>query len=44
MCKEMPIIPVNKMVNPKRIIGKMQGQGRGEAQEAIKYINIFQSE
>jgi hypothetical protein len=22
MCKEMPVIPVNKVVGPKRIIGK----------------------
>jgi hypothetical protein len=22
MCKEMPVIPVNKVVDPKRIIGK----------------------
>jgi hypothetical protein len=32
MCKEMPVIPVNKVVDPKRIIGKMEGQGGGEAQ------------
>jgi hypothetical protein len=32
MCKEMPVIPVNKMVDPKRIIGKMEGRGGGEAQ------------
>jgi hypothetical protein len=32
MCKEMPFIPVNKVVDPKRIIGtKMEGCG-GEAQ------------
>jgi hypothetical protein len=22
MCKEMPVIPINKVVDPKRIIGK----------------------
>jgi hypothetical protein len=32
MCKEMPVIPVNKVVDPKRTIGKMEGQGGGEAQ------------
>jgi hypothetical protein len=25
MCKELPVIPVNKMVDPKRIIGKNGG-------------------
>jgi hypothetical protein len=28
----MPVIPVNKVVDPKRIIKKMEGQGGGEAQ------------
>jgi hypothetical protein len=28
----MPVIPVNKVVDPKRIIGKMEVQGGGEAQ------------
>jgi hypothetical protein len=32
MCKEMPVILVNKVVDPKRIIGKMEGRGGGEAQ------------
>jgi hypothetical protein len=32
MCKEMPVIRVNKVVDPKRIIGKkMEGRGGGEA-------------
>jgi hypothetical protein len=31
MCKEMPVIPVNKVVDPKRII-REKGQGGGEAQ------------
>jgi hypothetical protein len=31
MCKELPVILVNMVVDPKRIIGKMEGQG-GEAQ------------
>jgi hypothetical protein len=41
MCKELPVIPVNKVVNPKRIIGKKEGQGGGEAQgvaDTKKYI------
>jgi hypothetical protein len=25
MCKEMPVIPVNRVVDPKSIIGKMEG-------------------
>jgi hypothetical protein len=32
MCKEMPVIPVNKVADPKRIIGKTEGRGGGEAQ------------
>jgi hypothetical protein len=32
MSKEMPVIPVNKVVDSKRIIGKMEGLGGGEAQ------------
>jgi hypothetical protein len=32
MCKEMPVIPVNKVVDLKIIIRKMEGQGSGEAQ------------
>jgi hypothetical protein len=31
MCKKMPVILVNRVVDPKRIIGKMEGRG-GEAQ------------
>jgi hypothetical protein len=31
MCKEMPVIPVDRVVDKKRIMGKMEGQG-GEAQ------------
>jgi hypothetical protein len=30
--KEMPVIPVNRVVDPKRIIGKMEGHGGEEAQ------------
>jgi hypothetical protein len=32
MCKELPVILVNKVVDPKRIIRKTEGQGGGEAQ------------
>jgi hypothetical protein len=32
MCKEMPVVPVNKVGDPTRIIGKMEGLGGGEAQ------------
>jgi hypothetical protein len=32
MCKEMLVIPVNRVVDMKKIIGKMEGQGGGEAQ------------
>jgi hypothetical protein len=32
MCKEMPVIPVNRVVDPKRIIKKTEGQEGGEAQ------------
>jgi hypothetical protein len=27
MCKEMPVIPINRVLDKKRIIGKMEGQG-----------------
>jgi hypothetical protein len=29
MCKEMPVIPVNRVVDPKRIIRKNGGLRRG---------------
>jgi hypothetical protein len=33
MCKEMPVIPVNRVVDPKRIIGKKwRAKEGGEAQ------------
>jgi hypothetical protein len=32
MCKEMPVIPVNRVVDTKRIIGKMDGGGGEKAQ------------
>jgi hypothetical protein len=46
MCKEMPVIPVNKVVDPKRIIGKNGGprrrrgtRDRGPKNKNIKYKN-----
>jgi hypothetical protein len=35
MCKKLPVIPVNKAVDPKRIIRKMWVQGGGEAQGVV---------
>jgi hypothetical protein len=33
MCKELPVTPVNRVVDKKRIIGKkMESQGGGKAQ------------
>jgi hypothetical protein len=32
MCKDLPVIPVNRVVHKKRIIGKMEGQGGRDAQ------------
>jgi hypothetical protein len=32
MWKEMPVIPVNRVVDMKRIMEKREGQGGGEAQ------------
>jgi hypothetical protein len=32
MCKEMPVIPVIRVVDTEIIIGKMEGQGGGEAE------------
>jgi hypothetical protein len=41
MCKELPVTPVNRVVDKKRIIGKkMESQGGGKAQ--TKSINIGQ--
>jgi hypothetical protein len=40
MCKEMPVIPVDRVVNKKRIIGKNGGPRRkGEAQGATDQKN-----
>jgi hypothetical protein len=32
MCKEMPVIPVNRVVDPKKKWEKLEGRGGGEAQ------------
>jgi hypothetical protein len=32
MCKEMPVIPVNRLVDKIKIIGKNEGRGGGEVQ------------
>jgi hypothetical protein len=42
MCKKMLVIPVNRVVDPKRIIGKMESQGGGEAQGVAGYIHRLQ--
>jgi hypothetical protein len=34
MCKEMPFIPVERVVDKERKIRKMEGPGGGEAQGA----------
>jgi hypothetical protein len=42
MCKEMAVIPVDRGVDMKRIIRKMEGQGGGQAQGvADQKINFF---
>jgi hypothetical protein len=48
MCKEMPVIPVNKVVDPKRIIGKDGGPRRRESHKGLltppkKLTYIFQN-
>jgi hypothetical protein len=32
MCKEMLVIPVNRVVAREELLGKMEGRGGGEAQ------------
>jgi hypothetical protein len=42
MCKEMPAIPFNRVLDPKRIAGKkMEGRGGGEAQGIADPIKLF---
>jgi hypothetical protein len=43
MCKEMPVIPVDRVADKKRIIRKMEGRGGGEAQGVADPKNIFNS-
>jgi hypothetical protein len=38
MCKEMPVIPVNKAVDPKRIIRKNGGPGRRRGTRGCKKV------
>jgi hypothetical protein len=44
MCKEMPVIAVNKVVDPKRIIQKNGGRGGGEAQGVADPKKILHNE
>jgi hypothetical protein len=37
----MPVIPVNRVLDKKRIFGKMEGQGGGEAQGVADPKKIF---
>jgi hypothetical protein len=41
MCKEMPVIPVNKVVDPKRIIGKNGGLRRRRGTRALTQKKLF---
>jgi hypothetical protein len=47
MCKEMPVIPVNKVVDPKRIIGKRRAEEEERHKESLtpknqiyNYLNL----
>jgi hypothetical protein len=35
MCKEMLVILLNRVVDPRKNIGKMEGQGGGEAHGVV---------
>jgi hypothetical protein len=41
MCKELPLIPVNKVMDPKKIIGKNGGPRRRSGTYFFKFLNIF---
>jgi hypothetical protein len=41
MCEEMAVILVDRVVDKKRIIGKMEGQGGGEAQGVTDTIKTY---
>jgi hypothetical protein len=40
MCKEMLFIPVNTVVDTRRIIGKMEGRGGGQAQGVTDWSHL----
>jgi hypothetical protein len=41
MCKEMPVIPVNRVVDKRRIIGKNGGPRRRRGTRHMKKTYIF---
>jgi hypothetical protein len=43
MCKKMLVTPVNRVVDKKIIIGKMEGQGGGEPQGVADQKNSLSS-
>jgi hypothetical protein len=36
MCKEMPVIPVNKVEDPERMEGRGEGEAQGVADQKTK--------
>jgi hypothetical protein len=44
MCKEMPVIPINRVVDTKRMIRKMVGRRGGEAQGVAHWADSWQLE
>jgi hypothetical protein len=43
-CKELPVIPVNKVVHKKRIIGKKEGHGGGfDSHQGIRFLGKHSS-
>jgi hypothetical protein len=40
MCKEIPLILVNKVVDPKRIIGKNGGEAQGVADQKNHFMAV----
>jgi hypothetical protein len=44
MCKEMPVIPVDRVVDKKRIIRKIEGRVGGEAQGVADKKNCLAKE
>jgi hypothetical protein len=41
MCKELPVIPVNKVVDKKRLIGKNGGPRRWRGTREFFYYLLF---